>query len=87
MCGTEIGYQVLLLGRVIYCTGAHPRLGPLSPYTCATRCPVLVWRMVLLRACYAMSGSEKAYGATSRRVRYAMSGTGSVAYDVVALRA
>eukprot|EP00961_Rhodomonas_salina_P253236 3422513-Rhodomonas_salina.2 len=39
----------------------------LSAYGLATRCPVLTWRMLLpylLRACYAVPGTETAYGAT-----------------------
>eukprot|EP00961_Rhodomonas_salina_P167609 2258993-Rhodomonas_salina.4 len=47
-----------------------------SPYALSMRCPVLKWRMVLLgsvpitlRACYAMPGTEMAYGATRWSLR------------------
>eukprot|EP00961_Rhodomonas_salina_P283285 3828552-Rhodomonas_salina.1 len=36
---------------------------PLSSYASATRCPVLIWAM-LLRAAYSMSGTDLAYAAT-----------------------
>eukprot|EP00961_Rhodomonas_salina_P297851 3937559-Rhodomonas_salina.1 len=47
----------------------------ISAYAPAMRCPVLGWRM-MLRACYAMSGTEIAYsGAVGLRAYCVMSGT------------
>eukprot|EP00961_Rhodomonas_salina_P133536 1796711-Rhodomonas_salina.1 len=48
-----------------------PTNGSLPSYACATRCPVLSWRMVLWSEfgtevlwCYAECGTERAYGGT-----------------------
>eukprot|EP00961_Rhodomonas_salina_P087168 1172325-Rhodomonas_salina.1 len=50
-------------------SGTDPAYGAaLSPYARASRCPVLTWRMLLpdptlcLRICYALSGTDLAYG-------------------------
>eukprot|EP00961_Rhodomonas_salina_P138216 1859540-Rhodomonas_salina.1 len=75
--------------------GGRARQGPLSPYALATRCPRMllpgagagagdapVISAICLRACYAMSGTDMAYGAVRlARARQcpAMSGT-DIAY-------
>eukprot|EP00961_Rhodomonas_salina_P086560 1163875-Rhodomonas_salina.1 len=42
---------------------------------CAVRYWYSVWRAICVRVCYAMSGTDIAYGATCVRVCYAMSAT------------
>eukprot|EP00961_Rhodomonas_salina_P062130 834044-Rhodomonas_salina.1 len=59
MPGTDVAYAAPASG-VRYCHGA-------CCYALAMRYPVLTQRMVL-RACYAMSGTDIAYGATTRGV-------------------
>eukprot|EP00961_Rhodomonas_salina_P147530 1985595-Rhodomonas_salina.2 len=62
--------------------GTH---GQVSPYAAATRCPVLVKRMVLVHGstslcrCYAMPGTDITYGGVCLCWCYAMSGT-EIAY-------
>eukprot|EP00961_Rhodomonas_salina_P073204 983480-Rhodomonas_salina.3 len=73
--GTEIacGGTEAASGKSAYVTGKK-KVGGLSAYARATRCPVLTLRM--LQPAYAMSGTNVAYASSCICTPYAMSGTG-----------
>eukprot|EP00961_Rhodomonas_salina_P235117 3177848-Rhodomonas_salina.6 len=83
--GTEIGCMFCLPSRTLSVAWYWPMVWCVYAYVPATQCPVLIYGMVstypsppqhvVLRACYAMSGTDLVYAAISLRACYALSGT------------
>eukprot|EP00961_Rhodomonas_salina_P122276 1646676-Rhodomonas_salina.3 len=77
MLRTGAGFKYMLTSGELAIGIAYAAIG-LRNSVCTMRCPVLLQRLVLaisLRARYAMSGADLAFGGIGLRTRYAMSGT------------